>query len=136
MTKGRGAIAFLEKGQRMNSKLYVSILDDKLTRFMIIHGCSAFQHFKTMYPVMPPKEQWPGLERWVERSYPGQGIVLTSIRSKISDSKWRWSSIKISVESCQFEERDHESVVLGNYTRGMCQIGAKSAKKNSGHLEF
>ena len=40
---GRGALHFMEKRQKVNSQVYIDILNDKLKHFMCVTGTNIFQ---------------------------------------------------------------------------------------------
>ena len=40
---GRGALNFMEKRQKVNSEVYIDILNDKLKHFMCVAGTNIFQ---------------------------------------------------------------------------------------------
>ena len=44
---GRGALHFMEKRQKVNSEVYIDILNDKLKHFMCVAGTNIFQQDNT-----------------------------------------------------------------------------------------
>ena len=92
---GRGALFFLEKGETMNAKKYLEVLEMKLSTFMNLHRCSTFQQDSA------PCHKARSVMAWFESKdidlldWPGNSPELNPI-----ENLWFLMKKKVSERSC------------------------------------
>ena len=93
---GRGALSFLEKGQKMNSEVYIKILDDKIIDFMRRHNCTTFQQDKAPCHASKRTMAWFTDQSVSVLSWPGNSPDLNPI-----ENLWRIVKKKINYDACK-----------------------------------
>lgn len=102
--RGRGALTFLNKSQKMNSETYVAILEDKLRNFMTSHHCTIFQQDKAPCHTAKRSMEWFRTNGIQVLSWPGNSPDLNPI-----ENLWQQVKRKISYSKCiSFETLKHE----------------------------
>ena len=92
---GRGALTFLDKGVKMNTAIYLAILEQKLDRFMTVAGCTVFQQDSAPCHVSKRAREWFSnrnltLLDWAENSLDLNPIenLWMMIKRKLSGKKF------------------------------------------------
>lgn len=92
---GRGALAFLEPGKKMNSENYISILEDKLGDFMELRGCDVFQQDKAPCHTSKRTMTWFRNKGVTVLPWPGNSPDLNPI-----ENLWQQVKTKINHDKC------------------------------------
>lgn len=124
---GLGDLYFLPKGETMNAKKYLNVLDESLINFMIIHQCTIFQHDSAPCHTAKSVKQWLGSKNIQLLDWPGNSPDLNPI-----ENLWMLIKKRVSAKNCSSLDGLKNAirhVWCTEITSGLCENLAKSMPK-------
>ena len=105
---GRGLLKFLAKGARMNTKMYLEVLGEKLKHGMSVGNYTIFQQDRAPCHVPKAAKQWFSQQKIELLDWPGNSLDLNPIENL-------WCIVKTKLTSkhyCNIQELKEEIVRL------------------------